>query len=143
MRHRKDLLAAGVELYEVRADAPEVLGAAPPGEGEHLTMHTKLAIIDDRTSFIGSLNFDPRSIKLNSEFGVFVDSREIASAFLREIDEDLRKYTFKLRLEPDGGLLWVYQNRDRPEVFAQEPGAGLVRKATARLTAFLPVEGQL
>ncbi|WP_111428667.1 phospholipase D family protein [Rhodobacteraceae bacterium DSL-40] len=143
MRHRADLLAAGVELYEVRADAPEVLGVAPPGEGVHLTMHTKLAIIDDRTSFIGSLNFDPRSIKLNSEFGVFVDSREIASAFLREIDEDLRKYTFKLRLEPNGGLLWVYQNRDLPEVFAQEPGAGLVRKATARLTTFLPVEGQL
>lgn len=143
MRHRERLLAAGVELYEIRADAPQVLGDAPPSSSARLTMHTKLAVIDDSPSVITSLNFDPRSIKLNSEIGLFIVSAPIARGFLDEIDEDLPQYTYRLSLDPDGGLLWTYAWGGRTETHRAEPGASAARKAIAGLTRLLPVEGQL
>jgi phosphatidylserine/phosphatidylglycerophosphate/cardiolipin synthase-like enzyme len=72
-RHRKALLQAGVELYEVHADALQVLGLVAAGDETGITMHTKVAIIDDRHIYVGSTNFDPRSIKQNTEMGVFTD----------------------------------------------------------------------
>jgi cardiolipin synthase C len=143
MRHRKALLAAGVELYEVRADAPEVLGQGPPGSRMRLTMHTKLAMIDDETTFVGSLNFDPRSIRLNTELGLFIDDRRITEGFQRAVDDDLSRYTFRMSLDPAGDLLWNFDYHGLHQVYRSEPGAGAGKKAISRLTRLLPVEGQL
>ncbi|WP_424932486.1 phospholipase D-like domain-containing protein [Amaricoccus macauensis] len=143
MRHRKRLLAAGVELYEIRADAPQALGDLPPESKARLTMHTKLAVIDDTPSVVTSFNFDPRSVKLNTEFGLFIASRSIANGFLRGIDEDLPKYTYQLSLDPEGDILWTYANDGVTETYRDEPGASASRKAIAGITRLLPVEGQL
>lgn len=141
MRHRAGLLAAGVELYEIRADAPSVLGQTD--EAASLTMHSKLILIDDDTMFVGSLNFDPRSIKLNSEFGVFVQDRGITTSALADIEQDFSRYAFRLSLATDGSLIWTYDNGTVRETFTDEPGAGFWQKAIANLTRYLPVEGQL
>ena len=143
MRHRQALLAAGVELYEVRADAPAVLGQVPEGSDTKLTLHTKMILIDDNITFIGSLNFDPRSIKLNSEFGLFLEDRAITQVVLSELNGDYGKYTYRLSLAPDGTLLWTYNNGALHEQATSEPGAGFWAKFVAVLTSLLPVEGQL
>ena len=64
--YRKDLLRAGVELWEARADAAKI--TTPEGETllEHLTLHTKGILIDRKRVFVGSLNLDPRSIDINT-----------------------------------------------------------------------------
>jgi putative cardiolipin synthase len=142
MRHRKALLAAGVELYEVRADAPQLLGDVPGDSGASLTMHTKLAVIDDVT-VVGSLNFDPRSIKLNSEVGLFIDNADIARKLVNAIDEDIRKYAFRLSLDAQGDLVWTWEYDGRTQVYRQEPGATVWQKTQAAIAAVLPVEGQL
>lgn len=41
-RHRKSLLAAGVELYELRADALQVLGQVPKDSAKKITTHKKI-----------------------------------------------------------------------------------------------------
>ncbi|MDV7145803.1 phospholipase D family protein [Tropicimonas sp. TH_r6] len=143
MRHRKPLLASGVEIYEVRADAPELVGDVAPGAGPRMTMHTKLVIIDDRTSFVGSLNFDPRSIKLNTEMGLFIDDLEIARAFLAAIEEDLTRYTFRVSVDADGDLLWTWRHDDVEQRYRSEPQATVAKKAVAATAAALPIEGQL
>ena len=75
-RYRKRVVEAGVELYEARANAGRILQA---GEGpDVLTLHTKLIIIDRRYLFVGSLNLDPRSIDINAEMGLLIDSEELA-----------------------------------------------------------------
>lgn len=143
MRHRKTLLEAGVELYEVRADVLEQLGETAPGSGTQLTMHTKLIIIDEDTSFVGSLNFDPRSININSEMGVFIEGRPAARGFLSAIEEDLKRYAFRLSRGDAGELSWTWSYGGRTEVYSADPGASFLRRATAGISALLPIEGQL
>ena len=65
-RYRKDVIDAGAELYEIRANDAQSLLYDEDGP-EHLTLHTKAVFIDSKKIFVGSLNLDPRSIELNAE----------------------------------------------------------------------------
>ena len=69
---RQALLEAGVELYEMRAYV-----GGDRGEVERRTLHGKFVIVDRQTLFVGSLNLDPRSIDLNTEMGMFIESPAI------------------------------------------------------------------
>ena len=70
-KYRKPLLEAGVELYEFRAH-PEIqpgIVDTPPVVAKFAGLHTKMAVVDREIVYIGSLNLDPRSIKINTEMG--------------------------------------------------------------------------
>ncbi|MXU66096.1 phospholipase D family protein [Oceanomicrobium pacificus] len=142
-KYRKALLEAGVQLYEVRADAPQVLGDLPEGSDVKLTMHTKLAFFDDDRAFVGSLNFDPRSIEINSELGLFVALPADSELTADLIRQRLADYAYEVRLDAEGRLIWVYDNGRRRELLRSEPGAGALSKFVAGVTRILPVEGQL
>ena len=73
-RYRKDLLALGVELYEMRAEQEGTVGGmgstAGFGSGQaggsksgasRASLHSKAVIIDQRLAVIGSMNLDLRS----------------------------------------------------------------------------------
>jgi phosphatidylserine/phosphatidylglycerophosphate/cardiolipin synthase-like enzyme len=49
-----------------------------------LTLHTKAILIDHRTMFIGSLNLDPRSIEINAEMGLLIDSESMVQGFYNQ-----------------------------------------------------------
>ncbi|AHG66128.1 putative phospholipase D [Advenella mimigardefordensis DPN7] len=70
-KRRKDLLAAGVTLYELQrmsaTDKPKE-GAGPFGSSGS-SLHAKTFAVDHKRVFIGSFNFDPRSANLNTEMG--------------------------------------------------------------------------
>jgi putative cardiolipin synthase len=137
-RYRERLLEAGVEILEVRADAPKLLG----GHDTPLTMHTKLAVIDDRTVFVGSTNIDPRSIRQNTEFGVVIDSPDLAQRILDRIEVAAPDHVFSV-VRDDDGLQWIYDGSSGREVYASEPGASWGAKLVAAITRMLPVESQL
>ncbi|HUQ51511.1 MAG TPA: phospholipase D family protein, partial [Gammaproteobacteria bacterium] len=70
-RLRREVLAAGVELYELRADAEALsYSVTPPATSEHLGLHSKAVVVDDERAFVGSPNVDPRSMVLNTEIGI-------------------------------------------------------------------------
>jgi cardiolipin synthase len=69
------LLRMGVEIYEYR---PTML-------------HAKAVVIDGVWSMFGSANFDNRSLELNDELNIAVASPELALAFLRDFEQDLRR----------------------------------------------------
>lgn len=140
-RHRANLLAAGVELHEIRAD---VLSLDPDTPGApSLTMHTKFAVIDAKTVFVGSLNFDPRSIKINTEFGIFVDDRELGQRAQDWLETGLPEMTYAVQLDERGDLVWRFDNGTTSETANRDPGAGVFRRMVANITGLLPVEGQL
>ena len=72
-RYRKALLEAGVELWELRPDRPRAdrsllaLGQSLSG------LHAKAFVVDRRQLFVGSFNWDPRSVDINTEMGVLID----------------------------------------------------------------------
>ncbi|MHC9235811.1 phospholipase D family protein [Pseudooceanicola sp. 502str34] len=133
---RDRLLAAGIELYEVKPflrDAPD----------HRLTMHTKLVLIDDTDTFVGSLNFDPRSIKVNTEMGVVVHSASLTRDLLAGIEDDIARLTYHLSLDSEGKTLWSARDAGGAYSFHDEPTAGAFRKLIANLAWLLPVDGQL
>ena len=141
--YRKPLLEAGVEIFEVRADVPQVLGHVPPDSDVKLTMHTKAAVFDRDTVFVGSMNFDPRSIRLNTEVGAFLSGTEVAQALVQSLDEKIADYTYAVGLDESGDLIWTWSGKGAPEVLHSEPGASFLDKLVAKITQYLPVHGQL
>ncbi|WP_167853428.1 phospholipase D family protein [Roseovarius aestuariivivens] len=137
--YRVSLLKAGVEFLEVRSDAPALI----TGHDTPLTMHTKLAVIDGQTVFAGSTNVDPRSFNLNSEIAMIVDSASLAGGIISRVDALAPDYAFEVVLAENGGLQWHYTGENGPATFDREPGAGLISRIVARVTGWLPVEGQL
>ncbi len=104
-RYRKDVIRAGVELYEARANAAGETRGAIEGV-ETMTLHTKAVLIDDRYLFVGSLNLDPRSIDINAEMGLLIDSPEIVGGITDNADEKLRAIAYRVVLNDKGRLEW-------------------------------------
>ncbi len=73
-----DALTAGVKIYQYT-----------PG-----FMHSKVLLIDDNWSSVGSANFDNRSLHLNFEMTCMMESSEIVShleaAFLHDLESSIR-----------------------------------------------------
>lgn len=140
-RHRADLLAAGVELYELRHDAIEALNLADIENPPHITLHTKLAVIDDTSVLVGSLNLDPRSIKTNAEIGLLVESPAYARSILTNLDKNLADFAYKVTVE-DAGLQWTHQPKSvAPTVVTKDPDAGLWRRFMSVLPQWFGLEG--
>lgn len=106
---RRDLIEAGVELYEMKPDAaiqPLVVDT-PPVEAEFMGLHAKAMVIDGARVFIGSLNLDPRSWRLNSEMGVLVDSAGLAADLRAAIERDMQpENAWHVSLDDDGDVIW-------------------------------------
>lgn len=105
-RHRRDLLNAGVELWEARADAAKI--SAPDGttQLDKLTLHTKGMIIDQRYTFVGSLNLDPRSIDINTEMGLLIDSTELGERLSSGSHASIPGMAYRVLMDQDGKLSW-------------------------------------
>ena len=93
--------------------------------------------------FVGSLNFDPRSIFINSEMGLFIESAAIGNAFTATIVHDLPRTAYRVTLDDNGKLQWSYDYDGTVERYDHEPLTGWGRRASARFYSLLPIEGQL
>ena len=99
--------------------------------------------MDGRQLFIGSLNFDPRSIALNTEVGLFIDSEEVAGAFREQVNGSLPRYTYQVSLSDNGQLRWRYKYGDTDKVITREPETGFWKRFMAGFYRLLPIESQL
>ena len=141
---RRPLLRNGIRIYEARPDA-EVPGAEIfAASGAKATLHTKAFLVDRREVFIGSFNFDPRSINLNTESGVLIRSKKLAGQFEADVEAALDKHTYELFLDERGRLRWRgFENGGREVICKREPQAGWGRRLVAFLMRLMPVRSQL
>ena len=104
--YRKSLLDAGVELWEARADAAKI--TTPDGETqlEKLTLHTKGILIDRKRVFVGSLNLDPRSIDINTEMGLLIDSTELADELTNRARKRILEIGYRVKMDENRKLSW-------------------------------------
>jgi len=141
-RYRHRLLQAGVELYEMRVNAGEVPRGKDEGQFEKVTLHTKMIIIDRQKTFVGSLNLDPRSIDINTEMGVLIDSPALSTAITEPFLASLPANTYRVVEDEKGRLRW-HAMIDGSEVIEKgEPQTGSWRRFKAFVSRILP-EGQL
>ncbi|TNF58467.1 MAG: phospholipase D family protein [Burkholderiales bacterium] len=144
-KYRRPLLEAGIELFEIRADvAPSrQAGFIRTIGSSRLSLHAKLIVVDRRTAFIGSMNIDPRSLRLNTENGVVLDSRPLAESLSSGIDRQLSESAYRVELWEDG-LRWTSLAPGGVEVHHHtEPQAGWWLRLQTRLMRCLPIEGLL
>jgi putative cardiolipin synthase len=106
-KHRPGVIAAGAELFEARSDAAVKPDAeAAPCSGAFLGLHMKTIVADRRCVYIGTLNLDPRSIAINTEFGLWIDSPGLA-AEVGALADTLMTPENAWRVSVDGrGLVW-------------------------------------
>jgi len=64
-------------------------------------------IIDRKFTFVGSLNLDPRSIYINTEMGLIIDSEKLAEAVAQEFKEELKpENSWQVLLDDKDRLFW-------------------------------------
>lgn len=139
--YRKRLLRSGVKLFELqpfsRHPAISVFGS------KGASLHTKAFSVDENTGFVGSFNFDPRSVSLNSEMGVlFEDKRLVAELRQRFQSEISPESSYRLELK-NNVLRWHGYDEGKPQRYFHEPEAGIFRRILAALVRYLPIESQL
>jgi len=137
---RRDVLAAGVELYELREDA-EALSAyvTPPGEAERLGLHSKAVVVDGNRAFVGSPNVDPRSMVLNTEIGLLGDGVAFAERVSALIERDISPAnSWRVTMDAEGWLTWT--NGD--EVVHRQPAQGFLQRTIEFLLNLLPIKDQ-
>jgi len=122
--YRTQMLKLGVELYELSPTRVKRNWKLGMFGSTHGRLHAKTAVIDRKLVFIGSMNFDPRSEKHNTEMGIFIESPELAREILRLMDLDKLQASYKLRLAPDGeSVQWMTIDDDGEVTLDSEPDA--------------------
>jgi putative cardiolipin synthase len=150
-RFRVPLLEAGVELYEVKP----LPGKPHPGGGllktpssGQFSLHAKAFVFDRSRIFIGSANFDRRSLHLNTEIGLIIDSPELAQQVITRFDTIANPAnSFVLGLEDDANgshhLVWKSVKDGKPVVYETEPGDDRWRELKVDLYGLLPLDDEL
>ena len=92
---RETLTKMGINIFEFKPDAqvsqqllrrPKNIAVKSPT----LAIHAKTMVVDKKTVYIGTFNFDPRSQNLNTEVGVIVKNAKLAQDVQLSIETDMR-----------------------------------------------------
>lgn len=138
--YREPLIAGGVKLFELK---PEIKRPGVSLFGSSgASLHTKAFIVDRKSGFVGSFNFDPRSVSLNTEMGVFFDHPALAEEIRAVMAQEIAPQS-SYRVTLDGGdLVWQDGLAPQGRTWDHEPGASIWRRMTATIIGFLPIESQ-
>jgi putative cardiolipin synthase len=142
-KYRVELLRCGVELYELRPQ-PHRRGKDRrdhAGSTAGAGLHAKCLIVDRRVVFIGSPNFDSRSVEMDTQNGIVVRSAELAEELAEVFSRRTSPgYAYRVTLrEEDGGesLVWSDEVDGVPVHHTSDPLTGPWRRFTAWFLAFL------
>lgn len=149
MRYRKQLLRCGVELYELNEELKKEEAKRftwLPGLSKS-SLHAKTMAIDRKAMFIGSFNFDQRSLNINNEIGILFQEPEIASHSAENFEKYIDKVAFRVELikdkNGDESIRWTGLEDGKTVVLDSEPYAGFWQKISVKLIGLLPVESLL
>ncbi len=143
-KKRRALLRGGVDLYELRPDNYQQQQQGINWAQSRSGLHSKAFEIDDRYLFVGSFNWDPRSVHINTEMGILIDSPELAEQTMGALDEVLPAYTYQITLGPAGQLTWRTRTPDGTVLeYDAEPTGSAWDHIVAGFLSILPIGAQL
>lgn len=149
MQYRVPLLEEGVELYEIRS----LLGNSR-GSGQtsaisrfgNYSLHAKMFVFDRKRVFIGSMNFDQRSMHLNTEIGLVIDSPELAQQIASRFEamvQPVNAYTLALHYSSSPTLVWRTQENGEAVEYDTEPARSDWQRIKVHLLSLLPLDSEL
>jgi putative cardiolipin synthase len=123
--HRGELLKMGVSLYELKpTSGAKAAESTLEFHGSLGRLHAKLAVVDARWLFIGSMNMDRRSARWNTESGLVIDSPELADEVASLLRRERLPGSYRLRMAADAKRIeWVAGAGPSEVVSTSEPDA--------------------
>jgi putative cardiolipin synthase len=142
-KYRKKLLRAGAELYEFRGQPSaelRTMSDTDPVKSKFISLHTKAFVLDDHWVLLGSLNVDPRSIKINTEHMMIIDSPELAKQLRADYDWMIDpSNAWQVTLNEKGKLRWTSSAGTKKN----QPANSFGQRCKDFFWRLMPVEGQL
>lgn len=158
---RADLLSAGIRLFEIcgKSRHPQSgkerrrgqrvgIGSTLRGSGggsmaalrsSASTLHAKTFAVDRKRLFVGSFNFDPRSVHLNTEMGFVIDSAELASRVADRFEDTVPTMAYEVTRSTDGELRWIERVEGSETVHTREPDMTLADHLIIKVASQLPI----
>lgn len=147
---RRELLASGVKLYELKSTAKNT------EEDENklwrtkrvttTSLHAKAFAVDGHKVFIGSYNIDPRSANINTELGVMIYDDELAHQLHnalnnadKERNDKILNQVYEVSLV-DGQLQWRTIEDGKEVIFYQEPKMNIPERMGVTIMSWLPID---
>ena len=152
MKYRVPLLEMGAELYEIRSLLGNSRGSgqtASISRFGNYSLHAKLFVLDRQRLFVGSMNFDQRSMHLNTEIGLIIDSPELAQQAARRFEAMASPpNSYQVLLQPrDGGrppeLIWRTQEQGKLVDYDREPARNNAQRLQVKLLRLVAIDEEL
>ncbi len=162
-KRRVELLKNGIELYEFlpqlnnvqrryfRKDRIRALAGSPTaknnskslgiGDSSDASLHAKMMIFDREQAFVGSFNFDPRSANLNTEVGVVLNSKLLASQVAKDLDNSILSIAYRVTLDKNGKMIWEEKTPEGIKIHTSEPNLKPITRFGLNLVSKLPLDG--
>jgi putative cardiolipin synthase len=140
-KHRKNVVKMGVELFEMRHDA-SARGKfdTPPVQSKVFGLHAKYFVIDRKFTFVGSLNLDPRSIYINTEMGLIIESPDLAQAVAQEFEDEMQpENSWQVMLDEKERLFW----KSGDTVIYREPARNFWQRFQSGFFGLFSLDDQL
>jgi putative cardiolipin synthase len=142
-KRRKDLLRAGVKLYELKPtagrDSPQAKERL--GSSASAGLHAKTFAVDRERVFVGSFNFDQRSARLNTEMGLVIRSAVLGQRMAATFDTDVPRDAYEVRFRPGSDeLQWVERTSAGERLYDEEPDASWWTQFKLKVLSVMPIE---
>ncbi|WP_295546004.1 phospholipase D family protein [uncultured Pseudacidovorax sp.] len=126
-RYRLAMLKAGVKVFELGSRLVPKERRLGEFKSSTARLHAKVMLVDRERVFIGSMNLDGRSARLNTEVGVIIESPALLAQFTALMPvRELGAYELRLRKDDDG-LQWIEHHPDGTQsVLDEEPGVNVI-----------------
>ena len=161
-QYHRELIKLGVHLYELNPKSFNYIYKNQKyrkGSVPRSSLHAKSMVIDEEIFIIGSMNLDPRSIKLNTEILSVIHSK-----ILGKIESDIfdnivknKQNIFSLSLqerEPfkctvtcvpqkDTKVVWSTQENNATKIYYNDANAGFWRRFGSNISRYIPLDKYL
>jgi len=148
-KYRRRLLRCGVRLFELDETLKDREGKSftwLPGLKKS-SLHAKTMSFDGEYMFVGSFNFDQRSLFINNEIGLIFKDLKLAGDSSRDFQDNVHHVAFEVEFSREGGqenMRWVGGQGGPDVVMQEEPYATTQQKLTVGVLKWFPfIDSQL
>jgi putative cardiolipin synthase len=135
---RKKLLEMGMNLYELRANKDIPSDESKGVQESKVTLHAKAFTVDRKSVFIGSFNWNQRSLNLDTELGVVIHSPQIATTLVDRVTAALPEQSFEVFLNEDGKVRWKGLDDGQEVIVDHEPQTSFWHRFNAGFLRIVP-----
>ena len=141
--NRKKLLEMGVKLYELRASTDLPSDESKGVQKAKSTLHGKVFAVDRKRIFIGSFNWNQRSLNVDTELGVIIHSPEMATELVEKVSAGFAEQSYEVYLNDKNSLRWKGYDNGQEVILTKEPQTGFWHRFNAGFMRMLPIKSQL